>query len=83
MTGPIVLLIPHGEEGHFETRLCPECRAFLDELEHLDRQMLGLCARGLAEVVSADHRGERSYQLTPAGRRTSRRAPLNEGADRT
>ena len=67
MTGPIVLLVPHGEEGHFETRLCPECRAFLDEIEHLDRQMLELCARGLAEVVSTDHRGERSYRLTPAG----------------
>ncbi len=66
---PIVRLIPHGEDGHFETRLCQQCRAFLDELEHLDRQMLGLCALGLAEVVSTDHRGERSYVLTPAGRR--------------
>ncbi len=65
---PIVRLVPHGEDGHFETRLCQECSAFLDELEHLDRQMLGLCALGLAKVVSTDHRGERSYALTPAGR---------------
>ena len=79
MTGPIVLLVPHGEEGHFETRLCPECRAFLDELEYLDRQMLGLCARGLAEVVSTDHRGERSYQLTPAGRRWLERQKPRHG----
>jgi len=65
----IVRLIPHGEDGHFESRLCQQCRAFLEELEYLDRQMLGLCARGLAEVVSTDDRGERSYTLTPAGRR--------------
>ncbi len=65
---PIARLIPHGEDGHFETRVCQQCRAFLDELEHLDRQMLGLCALGLAEVVSTDHRGERSYALTQAGR---------------
>jgi len=77
---PIVRLIPHGEEGHFETRLCPECRAFLDGLEYLDRQMLGLCALGLAEVVSTDHRGERSYVLTPAGRRwlDGQKAPRGE-----
>jgi hypothetical protein len=66
---PIVRLIPHGEDGHFETRLCPECNAFLDELERLDRQMRGLGDLGLAEVVGTDHRGERSYALTPAGRR--------------
>lgn len=30
--------------------------------------MLDLCALGLAEIVSTDHRGERSYRLTPAGR---------------
>jgi len=66
---PVVRLIPHGEDGHFETRLCEQCKAFLDELAHLDRQMLGLCARGLAEVVSTDHRSERAYALTPAGRR--------------
>ncbi len=65
----IVRLIPHGEDGHFETRLCQQCSAFLDELEHLDRQMLELCTLGLAEVVSTDHRGERTYALTPAGRR--------------
>lgn len=82
MTGPIVLLIPHGEEGHFETRLCPECRAFLDELGHLDRQMLGLCALGLAEVVSTDHRGERSYALTPAGRRWLDRQKVPRGESR-
>lgn len=67
MTAPVVYLVPHGEEGHFESRACGECRAFLDELAHLDRQMLDLCALGLAEVVSTDHRGERSYRLTPAG----------------
>lgn len=80
MTGPMVLLIPHGEEGHFETRLCHECRAFLDELEYLDRQMRELCALGLAEVVSTDHRGERSYVLTPAGRRWLHRQKAR-GAD--
>lgn len=67
MTKPIVRLVPHGGEGHFETRLCPECRAFLDELERMDRQMLQLCDLGYAEIVSTDHRGERSYQLTPEG----------------
>ena len=67
MTEPIVRLIPHGGEGHFETRLCPECSAFLDELERLDRQMLQLCDLGYAEIASTDHRGERRYQLTPAG----------------
>jgi hypothetical protein len=78
----IVRLIPHGEDGHFETRLCQQCRAFLDELEYLDRQMLGLCARGLAEVVSTDHRGERSYQLTPAGRRWLDRQKARGGESR-
>ena len=67
MNAPVVYLVPHGEEGHFESRACGECRAFLDELAHLDRQMLDLCSRGLAEVVSPDPRGERSYRLTPAG----------------
>ena len=67
MTTPVVYLVPHGEQGHFETRACGECRAFLDELAHLDQQMLDLCALGLAEVVSTDHRGERRYRLTPAG----------------
>lgn len=67
MTAPVVYLVPHGEPGHFESRACAECRTFLHELAHLDRQMLGLCARGLAEVVSTDHRGERSYRLTTAG----------------
>ena len=79
---PIVRLIPHGEDGHFETRLCAECRAFLDELENLDRQMLGLCALGLAEVVSTDHRGERSYVLTPAGRRWLQREQARRGESR-
>ena len=69
MNESIVRLIAHGEDGHFETRLCPHCRAFLDGLEYLDRQMHGLCDLGLAEVVSTDHRGERTYALTPAGRR--------------
>ena len=78
----IVRLIPHGEDGHFETRLCQQCRAFLEELEYLDRQMLGLCARGLAEVVSTDHRGERSYQLTPAGRRWLERQKPRHGERR-
>jgi hypothetical protein len=73
VTGPIVRLIPHGEEGHFETRDCPQCSGFLDELEYLDRQLLGLCELGLAEVVSTDHRGERTYALTPAGRDWLRR----------
>ena len=67
MTAPVVYLVPHGVKGHFESRACGECRAFLDELAHLDRQMLDLCAQGLAEVVNTDHRGERSYRLTPAG----------------
>ncbi len=79
---PIVRLIPHGEDGHFETRLCQQCRALLDELEHLDRQMLGLCARGLAQVVSTDHRGEQSYQLTPAGRRWLERQKPRRGESR-
>ena len=82
MNEPIVYLTPHSEEGHFETRFCPECRAFLDELEYLDRQMLGLCARGLAQVVSTDHRGERSYQLTPAGRRWLERQKTGPGESR-
>ncbi|MBI2766242.1 MAG: hypothetical protein HYX53_10065 [Chloroflexi bacterium] len=79
---PIVRLIPHGEDGHFETRLCQQCRAFLDELEHLDRQMLGLCALGLAEVVSTDHRGERSYVLTSAGRQWLERQKAGHGESR-
>jgi len=79
---PIVRLIPHGEDGHFETRLCPQCRAFLDELERLDQQMLGLCDLGLAEVVSTDHRGERSYALTPAGRRWLEREQAPRGESR-
>lgn len=69
MTEPLIRLVPHGEAGHFETRQCPACRAFLDELEALDRQVLELCALGLAEVVSTDHRGERSYRLTRKGGR--------------
>jgi hypothetical protein len=79
---PIVRLVPHGEDGHFETRLCQRCSAFLDELEHLDRQMLGLCALGLAEVVSTDHRGERSYALTPAGRYWLERQKAGHGESR-
>ncbi len=79
---PIVRLIPHGEDGHFEARLCQECRAFLDELEHLDRQMLELCALGLAEVLSTDHRGERSYALTSAGRRWLERQKAPRGESR-
>ena len=79
---PIVRLIPHGEDGHFETRLCQQCKAFLDELEHLDRQMLELCDLGLAEVVSTDHRGERSYALTPAGRRWLERQKAGHGESR-
>ncbi|MGE3073948.1 MAG: hypothetical protein AB7N24_11870 [Dehalococcoidia bacterium] len=79
---PIVRLIPHGEHGHFETPLCPQCRAFLDELEHLDRQMRGLCDLGLAEVVSTDHRGERRYELTPAGRRWLDRQKARRGESR-
>ena len=79
---PIVRLVPHGEDGHFETRLCPECRAFLDELEYLDRQMRRLCDLGLAEVVSTDHRGERSYALTPAGRRWLGREQARRGESR-
>lgn len=77
---PIVRLIRHGEDGHFETRLCEQCRAFLDELEYLDRQMRGLCDLGLAEVVSTDQRGERSYVLTPAGHRWLNRQKAR-GAD--
>ena len=79
---PIVRLIPHGEDGHFETRLCRECRAFLDELEYLDRQMRGLCDLGLAEVVSTDHRGEHTYALTPAGRRWLEREQARRGESR-
>ena len=78
----IVRLIPHGEDGHFETRLCQQCRAFLDELEYLDRQMRGLCDLGLAEVVSTDHRGERSYTLTAAGRRWLEREQARRGESR-
>jgi len=79
---PIVRLIPHGEDGHFETRLCQQCRAFLDELEYLDRQMLGLCDLGLAEVVSTDQRGERTYALTPAGRCWLRQQKSHRGDSR-
>lgn len=79
---PIVRLIAHGQDGHFETRLCPECRAFLDELEYLDRQMRGLCNLGLAEVVSTDHRGERTYALTPAGRRWLEHEQARRGKSR-
>lgn len=79
MTGPIVRLAPHGEDGHFETRLCPECRAFLDELEKLDREMRQLCDLGYAEVVDTDHRGERGYQLTQAGVRWLRRVKAHRG----
>jgi len=79
---PIVRLVPHGEPGHFETYLCLECRLFLDELEYLDRQMLGLCARGLAEVVSTDQRGERTYALTPAGRQWLERQEPRHGERR-
>lgn len=79
---PVVRLTPHGEAGHFETRLCPPCRAFLGELEYLDRQMRGLCDLGLAEVVSTDHRGERSYALTPAGRRWLERQKAGDGESR-
>ena len=82
MNEPIVRLVPHGEQGHFETYLCLECRAFLDELEYLERQMLGLCARGLAQVVSTDHRGERTYALTPAGRRWVERQEPRHGERR-
>ena len=82
MAEPIVRLIPHGGDGHFETRLCQQCSAFLDELEHLDRQMLELCALGLAEVVSTDHRGERSYALTTAGRRWLDRQKEHGGESR-
>jgi hypothetical protein len=82
MAAPIVRLIPHGDDGHFETRFCPECGAFLDQLECLDRQMLGLCALGLAEVVSTDHRGERSYVLTAAGRRWLEREQARRGESR-
>ena len=79
---PIARLIPHGEDGHFETRLCRQCKAFLDELAHLDRQMLGLCDLGLAEVVSTDHRGERTYALTAAGRRWLDRKKSRRGDTR-
>lgn len=79
MNEPIVLLIPHGEEGHFETRLCPECRAFLDELERMDRQMLQLCDLGYAEIVSTDYRREQSYKLTPEGVRWLEREKARRG----
>lgn len=42
MSEPIVRIVPHGVEGHFETRLCPECSAFLDRLERFERQVLQL-----------------------------------------
>ncbi len=82
MTAPILYLVPHGEDGHFESRACAECRGFLDELAYLDRQMLELCARGLAEVVSTDHRGERSYRLTPRGLEWLDRQKTRHGSGR-
>lgn len=82
MTAPILYLVPHGEDSHFESRACAECRGFLDELARLDRQMLDLCARGLAEVVSTDHRGERSYRLTPRGREWLDRQKTRRRSDR-
>lgn len=79
MSEPIVRLVPHGEDGHFETRHCPECRAFLDELERTDRQMLQLCDLGYAEIASTDHRGERSYRLTREGVRWLEREKARRG----
>jgi len=79
---PIVRLVPHSQDGHFETRLCQQCRAFLHELERLDQQMCELCDLGLAEVVSTDHRGERSYALTAAGRRWLEREQARRGESR-
>ncbi|MCZ7576285.1 MAG: hypothetical protein M5U18_04245 [Dehalococcoidia bacterium] len=67
MSEPIVRIVPHGAEGHFETRLCPECSASLDRLERFEQQVLQLCDLGLAEVAGIDHRGERCYRLTPDG----------------
>lgn len=69
MSEPIVRIVPHGAESHFETRLCPECSAFLDRLERFERQVLRLCDLGLAEVAGIDHRGDRCYRLTPEGAR--------------
>ncbi|MBA4179659.1 MAG: hypothetical protein C0506_03630 [Anaerolinea sp.] len=82
MTAPILYLVPHGEDGHFESRACADCREFLDELARLDRQMLELCACGLAEVVSTDHRGERSYRLTSSGLEWIEAQKIRRGSDR-
>lgn len=80
MKEPIVRLIPHGEDGHFETRLCPECSALLDRLERFERQVLQLCDLGLAEVAGIDHHGERCYRLTPEGVRWLERERTRRGS---
>lgn len=70
---PIARLIPHGEEGHIETRACIDCRPFLDDLEWLRREVLDLCALGLVRGAGVDERGEDTYTLTPAGHRWAER----------
>jgi len=45
----------------------------------LDRQMLQLCDLGFAEIANTDHRGERSYQLTPEGVRWLEREKARRG----
>lgn len=79
MNEPIVRLVPHGEEGHFETRLCTECSASLDRLERFEQQVLQLCELGLAEVAGIDHRGDRCYRLTPEGVRWLEREKARRG----
>lgn len=82
MSDPIVRLVPHGEEGHFETRLCPDCCVLLDRLERLEQQVLQLCDLGFAEVAGIDHRGDRCYRLTPEGVRWLERENARRGGSR-
>jgi hypothetical protein len=64
VTASIIRLIPHGQDGHYQTDACRECKAELDEIFGLMRDLL---ARGFARIVGKDEYGDDIYTVTPEG----------------
>ena len=54
MTAPVVYLVPHGEDGHFESRACGEWRAMLVVQAPRDRPMLARCGVWVGGGVGPD-----------------------------